>query len=174
MREEALSRAQSLAGIPLFAGVEDARDESALEGSPWAELAAQATRKRMVAGEWLWHEGDAGDSLYVVLTGRLEVVDESAEARVIRAVGRGDAVGEVALLTGLPRSAGVRAARDCELLRVAAADFSDMVERRPDFARALTRVLGLQLRDVRATGHERNPLPATVALVPLEPDLPVT
>jgi predicted acylesterase/phospholipase RssA len=79
----------------------------------------------------------------------------------------------VALVTDLPRSAGVRAARDCELLRVDAADFSDMLERRPDFARALTRVLGSQLRDVRATGIEKSPLPATIALVPLGPGLPV-
>src|SRR5688572_15916017 len=113
------SRADSLAGVPMFASMAaDAdRGDTPLSSSPWAALAAAATPERLRAGAWLWRQGEPGDSLYVVLTGRLEVVAEDGpQATVIRVLGRGDAVGELALLTDSPRSASVRAQRDSELL----------------------------------------------------------
>jgi predicted acylesterase/phospholipase RssA/CRP-like cAMP-binding protein len=166
---DALSREQSLAGIPMFAGV----DEDLREESPWAELASRAAPASIAAGEWLWHQGDPGDSLYVILTGRLEVVVEQPERRVIRVLGRGGAVGELALLTASPRSAGVRATRDSELLRVGCDEFTEVLDSRPEFARALTRELGRQLRDVRHAGTDPDPIPSTIAVVALAGGLPV-
>src|SRR4051812_50018979 len=68
------SRADSLASIPIFAAVAAEADDGAtpLDAGPWAELAVSAEPARLRAGEWLWRQGDPGDSLYVVLTGRLE------------------------------------------------------------------------------------------------------
>ena len=78
----------------------------------------------VAAGAWLFHEGDAGDALYVVRAGRMEIVDEAA-GTTIREIGRGDAVGELALLTDSPRAASVRAARAADLLAVYRDDFEE-------------------------------------------------
>src|SRR4051794_1584547 len=105
------SRADSLASVPMFAALAAEADRGAtpLDAGPWAELATAATPERVRAGDWLWREGDPGDSLCVVLTGRLEaVIENPAPGRVLRVVGRGQAVGELALLTDSTRSASVR------------------------------------------------------------------
>src|SRR3954452_8057962 len=175
------SRADSLASIPIFAAVAAEADTGAtpLDSGPWAELASSATPERLRAGEWLWRQGDPGDSLYVVLTGRLEVVLETQEGgqapflRVLRIVGRGQAVGELALLTDSTRSASVRARRDSELLRVSREAFERLLNERPAFAVALTRVLGRQLREATSTVVEQDPVPGTIAVLPAGPGLPV-
>src|SRR3954447_3757463 len=175
------SRADSLASIPIFAAVAAEADGGAtpLDAGPWAELASAATPERLRAGEWLWHQGDPGDSLYVVLTGRLEVLLETQERgqapflRVLRVVGRGQAVGELALLTDATRSASVRARRDSELLRVSREAFERLLNERPAFAVALTRVLGRQLREATSTVVEQDPVPGTIAVLAAAPGMPV-
>src|SRR3954465_14423545 len=171
-------RRNSLAGVPLLAGLAEdiARGTPPLEAGPWAELAASAQPVSVRAREWLFRQGDPGDSLYVVLTGRLEIVIESeggAQPKVIRVLGRGDSVGELALLTESPRSASVRARRDSELLYVTREHFARLLDERPEFAAGLTRVLGRQLRDVRHAGIEPDPVPSTVTVVGLGEGLPV-
>lgn len=151
------------------------RGPTPLDAGPYAELAANAEPVRLRAGEWLFRQGDPGDSLYVVLTGRLEIVIEQdgAEPKVIRILGRGASVGELALLTESPRSASVRARRDSELLLVTRQHFASMLEQRPEFSAGLTRVLARQLREVRHAGLEPDPVPSTVTVVGLGEGLPV-
>ena len=84
----------------------------------------------MAAGEWLFREGDPGDAMFVVQTGRLDVVDE-ATGLVLREVGRGDALGELALLDGSPRAASVRAARASDLLAIGRAEFEELLRGSP-------------------------------------------
>lgn len=139
-----------------------------------AQLVSRASPVPLRAGAWLFHAGDEGDSLYVVLSGRLEVVMESPEPTVIRVLGRGEAFGELALLTGAPRSASIRARRDSELLRLSRADFIHLVEHEPDFILTLTQLLGEQLRNSRALQLHTPPIPATIAVVPLHPGLPAS
>jgi NTE family protein len=174
--DAAQERRNSLAGVPLLAGLAEDIDRGTtpLEAGPWAELAAGAQPVSVRAREWLFRQGDPGDSLYVVLTGRLEIVIESpTETKVIRVLGRGDSVGELALLTESPRSASVRARRDSELLLVTREHFAKLLEQRPEFAAGLTRVLGRQLRDVRHAGLEPDPVPTTITVVGLCEGLPV-
>ena len=108
-------------------------------------LAERVSIQELRAGDWLFRAGDPGDRLYVVRSGRLDVVAED-EDRVLRRVGRGELVGELALLTGSPRSASVRAHRDCELLSVGREDFEDLLRRDGEFAMGLMRALGGQLQ----------------------------
>jgi NTE family protein len=171
------NRADSLASVPMFAGMaaESERDRTStpLSSSPWAALATSATPHRLIAGDWLWHEGEPADSLYVVVTGRLEIIVEQPLPTVIRVIGRGGAVGELALLTDSPRSASVRARRDSELLKISREAFEQLLNERPEFAIALTRVLGRQLRDSQHAAIEANPIPATIGIIPVYDDLPV-
>ena len=99
--------AEFLAKVPMFA---------ALEPSLRDAVAERARPVSVAAGAWLFHEGDEGDALYIVRAGRMEIVDEAA-GTTIREIGRGDAVGELALLTGEPRAASVRAARAARSVR---------------------------------------------------------
>jgi NTE family protein len=148
--------AEPLRDVALFA---------ALPGPVRAELAASGARRALAAGDWLFRAGEPGASLYLVLSGRLEVVGDGGA--VLRELARGAAVGELALLTGEPRSASVRARRDSELLELGATAFDAVLNRDPALPRALARVLAGQLRASRGFAIEQAPpVPATVAVAP--------
>ena len=149
--------ADALAGVRIFAG---------LDAADLAELADGSARVPVRAGDFLFHEGDHGDALFVVLSGRLEAL-AGTPPRVLRVLARDDAIGELALLTDSPRSASVRARRDSELLRVDAAAVARLLADEPAFAAAVTRSLAEQLRASQALDVERSPTPATVAVVAL-------
>jgi NTE family protein len=112
------------------------------------------------------------DAMYVVRAGRLEIVDEAVGA-VIRELGRGDTVGELALLTDSPRSASVRAARATDVIAVDQADFTELLHASPALSLALNRSLGGQLRDTCAPAPPARPRPATVALIALDAKIPL-
>ena len=115
----------------LVAVARDAFGEAPLlrGASPHAveELSASAREVRLEAREWLFREGDAADQLFVVLSGRLQVV-AADDGRLLREVGPGAALGELGLLTGSERSASVRAVRDSRLLAIDAENFVRLLE----------------------------------------------
>jgi CRP-like cAMP-binding protein len=98
-----------LARVPLFSGFA-ARELDAL--APAARPLAVAARDEV------FHKGDRGSQLYVVVTGRLKALATSPEGNdvVFNVMGPGEVFGEVALLSEFPRSATVRAIERCELL----------------------------------------------------------
>jgi EmrB/QacA subfamily drug resistance transporter len=85
---------------------------------------AAAERIELPAGSWLFREGDAADGMYLIESGRVEVV---AQDRAVRQLGAGELVGELAVLTGGLRSAGIRAARDTVLSRISGDRFRETV-----------------------------------------------
>ena len=84
----------------------------ALDADSLAEIQRAAEWVSLPAGEVLFRQGDPGDAAYVVVAGRLRVVTRDPEERVINEGGRGEMVGEMALLEGGPRMATVLAGRD--------------------------------------------------------------
>ena len=154
----------TLAGVPLFAGA----DPDALEA-----LASDAQPVRALAGEWVIRAGDEADDLFVVLRGRLRVVAEAdGEERTLRVLGPGAAIGELALLTGSPRSASVQAVRDTTLLRLGRRGFVELIERDSGFAAAVARELASQLQ--ASGGLDAPPSrPALFALRRLDPGVPL-
>jgi EmrB/QacA subfamily drug resistance transporter len=157
------SAATFLARTPLFAAV----DPELIE-----QVAARSRTRRLTAGKWLFREHDTGDEMYVVRAGRLEVVDEGADA-VIREYRRGDALGEVALLTGSPRSASARAVRDSEVIAVDKDDFAGLLGSSPALSSALNRSLSRRLQDTRASAPTARSRPGTVALIALDDRIPL-
>jgi NTE family protein/lysophospholipid hydrolase len=119
--------------------------------------------------EVLFREGDPGDALYVVLQGRLQVVRErpGLPPRVLREIGRGEPVGEIALLTGAARSSTIRAARDSELLRFSERGFHALLERRPQALRPLLRTLAARLENATSDQPRAAPRATVVAVVAL-------
>ena len=149
---------------------EDLRSSTFAE-SPWARLTSVAEPRRLQAGDWLFHQGAPADSLYVLVSGSLEVVDEDTEGEVLRVLGRGDAVGELALLTESVRSAGVRARRDTYLLKVTREAFERLLNEQPDFALAIARHLGRLLQTARPATPAVDPLARVVSVLPLAADV---
>ncbi len=156
--------ADFLGRVPMFAALEPALREA---------LGDRVESRRISAGQWLFRQGDPGDAMYIVRTGRLEVVDDATGA-VIRELGRGDAVGELALLTASARSASVRAARASDLLAVARVEFEQLLNDSPALSLSLNRVLAGQLRDTHAPASTIRPRPTTVTLAALDDRVPVS
>jgi len=88
-------------------------------------------------GSYLMRRGDPGGDIYLLESGVLEVVDRRATPEVVlAAVSEGTVVGEMAFIDDSPRSADVRAARDCVVVRWARDDLRNLLQRHPDFAAA--------------------------------------
>jgi len=99
------------------------------------------------AGEVVVRQGDAADRLYVVLSGRLRVLRRDEDGtRMLRELGGGASLGELALLTGQARSATVEAVRDSMLLELDGATFRALLEQDVAFAIAVARSLAFQLQ----------------------------
>ena len=156
--------AEELAGVSLFAD---------LPGDQLDRLARSTTMHRLRAGDWLFHQGDPGDSLYVVTAGSIDLVDESATPAVVRTLGRGQCVGELAILTGEPRLFGARAHRDTGLARLGRDDVERLLLDEPRFGLALIRILADRLRRGPAPDDPRLTSPRIVALVALHSGAPV-
>jgi NTE family protein/lysophospholipid hydrolase len=110
-----------LASIPLFAAVDEVTRR---------QLAEQLEPVHAAAGEVIIVQGEAGDGLFVVVSGRLRVSVAAGETeRDLRDLGRGSVVGEIALLSNRPRVATVRAVRDSDLLLLRAPVFRSLAER---------------------------------------------
>lgn len=76
-------------------------------------LLDQSTEKRVAAGDHFFREGDTGNAVYVLQSGRVEVVrDWHGESIDLGTLGPGDCFGEMALIDFQPRSASVRAIDD--------------------------------------------------------------
>ncbi|MGH9884804.1 MAG: GGDEF domain-containing protein [bacterium] len=118
----------------------------------YPELSRLGTESRLGAGNLLWKEGDPGDSVVLLLDGTLEVIHEAPEGEtvVLRTVDAGALVGEIASTDGRARSASVRAHTACRILRIPAADFRNLMRRRPDF---LEELYWMQVERVRSLTH---------------------
>lgn len=156
--------ADFLAGVPMFADLDRATRE---------QLASAAGSRHLEAGEWLFHEGDDGDVLYIVTAGRLEVLAGDGGGRSLNVIGRGGVVGEYALLTEEARSASVRALRAADLITIERAQFDQLLLTHPEISRTLVRQFARALRANRTAAPQRRALPATVALVALDERVPL-
>ncbi|MDQ0313662.1 cation:proton antiporter [Amorphus orientalis] len=102
-----------------------------------------------VPGERLIRKGDRGDSVYFISSGAVEV---AAEERRVR-LGRGDFIGELALLYGGRRNADVTALGYCQLLVLEGEAFKKLVDRYPEIGAEVERVAQARLAANPATDH---------------------
>jgi NTE family protein len=116
----------------LFGGL-DAQTARLLRGHlRWVSLAG---------GQTLMTEGEAGDSMYITVSGRLRayVRQDDGSQRMVREMSRGQVIGEMSLFTDEPRSATVVAIRDSVLVRLDKAQFDALIAASATIAVALTR-----------------------------------
>src|SRR5271154_5194587 len=140
---------QILESVPLLA----ACGQEALAGL--AEHAEFITLKK---DDLAVREGEKGDGLYVVVSGRLQAcsqVNGHAERIYVR-YGSGDWFGETPLLSGETHWASVRALNDSVLLKIPRAAFEAMLGRDPRMALAFTQRMGERMRQLREDKNRAN------------------
>lgn len=110
-------------------------------------LAADTLSHLYAHGEVLFRQGEVGDTFYIIKAGtvEVEVADARGKTAVIAKMGSGDFFGEMALLTGEPRSATIRVVEDSEILSLGRESFATLLSANPPVAEAMSRVLAHRL-----------------------------
>ena len=150
---------------------------STLEHGALDKLARVVERVRIPGGAVVFRQGSVADCLYVVASGRLRVSVDTPDGRerVLGEAGPGDAVGEMSILTGEPRSATVRAVRDSELLRLDADAFNRVVARQPTLMMRVSRSIVDRYRAaISPRGAPARKGPRTIAVVPVSNRVPLS
>lgn len=116
-------------------------------------LADRARFQLFAAGEKICVQGEPGDSFYIIRSGQVEVDVKDGQGETILnfELAVGNYFGEMALLTGEPRSATVSAVTDAELLTVAKEDLRELIVAHPEVEKIISKVLAQrQLRTEQA------------------------
>ena len=133
---------EELRQIPLFADL----SEEDLE-----QLYRMAETVSIPAGQLVLQEGDQGDSLYVVLTGELEVTKRQGSQDILLAVYMpGQFFGEMALLEQAPRSASVRTLQESRLLVISQAAFQTLLTCSPSAPLKILHTVTSRLRSTES------------------------
>ena len=120
---------------------------SGLSREDLARVAGKLDEVRVAPGTVIIRQTEPGDALYVVQTGGVEVLQEDTAGHVerIAMLGPRECFGEIALFTGLPRSASVVALVETSLLRMSKDACEQLVAQCPPFSLHVCRLLGQRL-----------------------------
>src|SRR5438067_1725825 len=109
-------------------------------------LANRLRYRRARKDSILCREGEDSDSMYIIEAGQVRVYKETPDGRILLATaGPGSHVGEMALLTGEPRSATLVVSIDAELWELTKADFDEVLHDYPAIPLTFSRVLAQRL-----------------------------
>jgi CRP-like cAMP-binding protein len=128
-----------LSQSPLFAS---------LDPSAAASLISSLSERRVAKGEILFHEGEPGDHLYVILEGKVKLGRASADGResLMAILGPGEMFGELSLFDPGPRAATATALTEARVYRLGNAELMPWLATRPEVAAALLQALARRLR----------------------------
>ncbi len=129
-----------LAGVPLFEPLDAVARE---------DLAKRVDVEKHEAGKVIFSRGDPGESMYVVLSGEVEisVKNDTGEMMVLERATAGDFFGEISLLDLGPRTATAKALSDVEAVVVDRGDLDELLKARPDSAQMFLTAMGKRLRE---------------------------
>jgi len=139
-----------------------------LDEPSMAMLLARTAMVRINVGDTLYRQGEAGNCLHVVLTGRLQVrvANREGSERIVAYPQPGDVVGEIALLSGTGRAATIIAIRDATLAAIARKDIDALIAQEPQVFSNIARMIIARLTG--ASGHiARRTGARTLMIVPL-------
>lgn len=114
----------------------------------------ELTKQAFTAGQVIFKEGDAGDVMYSVLSGEVEIVIAD---KVVELVQTGSILGEMALIDNHPRSATAIAKTDCNLAVINQKRFIALIQQTPFFA---IQVMSLMADRLRRWGELQKTKPA--------------
>jgi CRP/FNR family transcriptional regulator, cyclic AMP receptor protein len=111
-------------------------------------LASAGRRRTYRRGEVIFHQGDPGETLLVIESGRVKVFTyaDSGDETLLAILGPGDCFGELALIDGEPRSATIQALEAVEAVSVARSAFMALVKENPQAAQLLLAKLAEKIR----------------------------
>jgi uncharacterized membrane protein len=132
-----------LHSIPLF---------ECLSNDDLVALAQTLQRRTLTAGEMVFAQGDAGNSMFIVEDGELNIhlPGEGSRRISLKDIARGEFFGELSLFDDKPRSASVLATTDAVLLELRRATLEDYLGGRPAAAMAILRTMSERLRETNA------------------------
>jgi CRP-like cAMP-binding protein len=135
---------ESLTSIAFFGGL----DAVALEG-----LAATMRARRFKRGEVIFHIGDPGDALFIIVSGEVKISlpSDTGEEAILATLRPGDVFGELALLDGAPRSASATALGPTETVVLPRDRFLELIATEAGVRNALLASIAGELR--RLTTH---------------------
>ena len=149
--------------IPLFSGLAD---------TELAPLALRCRRRLFPPREALFHEGDAGQTLYLILSGHVNIQRETPDGSIVHVArrGPGDHFGELSLFDDLPRSADALTDTACDLLMLDRRELLFFLETHPQVSWAIIRTLSSRLREAsdRMVSSETRDVLARLAACLLE------
>jgi anion transporter len=116
--------ADTIRGIPLFSG---------LSREDIAKILGKLEEKSFAAGTTIFSQGEKGDSFYIMQSGAVQVMLESAGGRRegIAVLGPQDWFGEMALLSGEPRVATIVTIKDTTVWRLTRESWDELIEKHP-------------------------------------------
>jgi uncharacterized membrane protein len=149
-KSSGMLRTELLAQIPLF---------DTLAAEDLEALAQRMTERKYKAGETVFDKGDAGSSMYVVLSGAVQIFlppQGKDEQRVVLKDARtGEYFGELSLFDDKPRSASVEATVDTTLLELTREEFGDHLSKSKNAAMAILAEMAERLRETNAMLSQR-------------------
>ena len=142
-------RKQVLSRFDLFAGLCE-RELS--------EVAQITRRKALRAGETLFHKGDEGSDLYLIVSGRIKAYSTgpSGDDMVFRFMGPGAVTGDLAAFSEGKRTASNVAVEDCELLMIHRRELVPLLRRMPDIAIRLVAALAVRTIELSEALEDNN------------------
>lgn len=149
--EHVASAAAWLGRIELFARMDDQARHA---------LSQAGAEHLFAAGETIVRQGASGDSMFVVLRGRVRVLLEPS-GQEVAVIPAGGFFGEMSMLTGEARTATVKAIDEVTVLEISAADFRERAALNPDLLEHVSSVVG-----TRRVGLEEARAVAAAAVVP--------
>ena len=123
--------------VPLFA----AQGERGLD-----EIARLVRVVDVPAGRALTREGEPGSDFFVIAEGSVRI---ERQRQVLRRLGPGDFLGEIALIDGGPRTATATTETNAQLLVIAPGEFGVLMERFPDIQATVLRALAERIRRLK-------------------------
>lgn len=158
----------------LWAAVRSSSMFASLDDDMLREIVSKIEFLHLEGQDILFREGDFGDALYIVVSGRLQVVAERRDGTrgAIGQIGTGEIVGEMALIGGELRTATVLAIRDSVIARLPKAAFDELIGRYPH---KLLRVFGsaaiARTRESLSGSQLRSRPPRTIGVIAGEPSV---
>jgi CRP-like cAMP-binding protein len=150
-------RKRVLSELGLFAGL----GERELD-----EIARITRRRALRAGEALFHKGDAGGDIYVIVSGRVKAFATGPDGDdvVFRFMGPGEVVGELGALAEGRRTASSVAVEDCELLMIQKRELMPLLRRQPEIAIRLLGMVATRMAELSESLEDNNFRPVSARL----------
>src|SRR3569833_3460914 len=102
------------------------------------------------AGQVIFHEGDESEAIYIVLNGRLRLVEDKKDGGVtVRGeFGQGDSVGELEVLTESVRSGTLHAIRDAEVVKLPRQLVNSLAQEHPNITIKISKIIASRMRNL--------------------------